>query len=136
MISATYIDRATIEACVDQGVSIRPPQACVKYVGFIDASSGRSDSYTAAVASRDGDIGILQCVVEVPAPCDPVNATAQIASVLRSYGIKEVWGDRYAVGFVTAELARHGLTLQHSGKSRSDFIASCSPRCDRVAFVF
>ena len=62
-----------------------------------------------------------------PAPCDPVNATAQIASVLRSYGIKEVWGDRYAVGFVSSELNRHGLTLQHSGKSRSDLYRELLP---------
>ena len=79
------------------------------------------------MASRDGDILILHCVIEIPAPCDPVQATAQIASVLKSYGIKEVFGDRYAVGFVSSELARYGLTLQHTGKSRSDLYRELLP---------
>ena len=62
---ASYITLAEVQACVDSGITVRPPQAGVKYVAFIDASSGRSDSYTAAVTSRDGDIGILHCVVEI-----------------------------------------------------------------------
>ena len=135
---SSYIDRATIEACVDIGVTVRPPAPGIKYVGFIDASSGRSDSYTAAVASRDGDIGILHCVVEVPAPADPVQATAQVASVLKSYGITgDVFGDRYAVGFVSSELARYGLTLQHTGKSRSDLYRELLPalRSKRVRLL-
>jgi hypothetical protein len=84
---SSYIDRPTIEACVDKGISVRPPQPGVSYVGFIDASSGRSDSYCAAVASRDGDIGVLHCVIEIPAPADPVQATATVSAVLRSFGI-------------------------------------------------
>jgi hypothetical protein len=47
--------------------------------------------------------------------------------MLKSYGISEVQGDRYAVGFVSSELARHGLTLQHSGKSRSDIYRELLP---------
>jgi hypothetical protein len=124
---ASYIALAEVKACVDVDIDVRPPQQGVQYVAFIDASSGRSDSYTAAVASRDGDIGIVHCIVEIPAPADPVNSTAQVASVLKSYGVKEVWGDRYAVGFVSSELARHGLTLQHSGKSRSDLYRELLP---------
>jgi hypothetical protein len=123
---ASYITLAEVQACVDS-VTVRPPQLGIKYVGFIDASSGRSDSYCCAVASRDGDIGILHCIIEIPAPADPVQATATVSAVLRSYGIKEVWGDRYAVGFVSSELARHGLTLQHSGKSRSDLYRELLP---------
>lgn len=124
---SSYIDRGTIEACVDAGISVRPPAAGVQYVGFIDASSGRSDSYCCAIASRDCDLGILHSIVEIPAPADPVQATATAASVLKSYGIKEVFGDRYAVGFVSSELARHGLTLQHTGKSRSDLYRELLP---------
>lgn len=124
---SSYITRVEIEACVDTGISVRPPQPGIKYTGFIDASSGRSDSYTAAVASRDREIGILHCIVEIPAPCDPVNATAQIAAVLRSYGVTDVWGDKYAVGFVSSELGRHGLTLQHTTKSRSDLYRELLP---------
>jgi hypothetical protein len=124
---ASYITLAEVMACVDSNVTVRPPAPGVKYVGFIDASSGRSDSYTAAVASRDGDIGILHCVVEIPAPADPVQATATVAAMLKSYGISEVFGDRYSVGFVASELARYGLTLQHTGKSRSDLYRELLP---------
>jgi hypothetical protein len=135
---SSYISLADVQACVDRGKTVRPPQPGIKYVAFIDASSGRSDSYTAAISSREGDIGILHCVVEIPAPCDPAKATASICAVLKSYGMSgDVWGDRYAVGFVSAELARHGFTLQHSNKSRSDLYRELLPslRSQRVRLL-
>jgi hypothetical protein len=109
----------------------------IRYVGFIDASSGRSDSYTAAIASRDGDLGILHSVIEIPAPADPVKATATVAAAMRNYSINQVWGDRYAVGFVAAELGRHGLTLQHTTKSRSDLYRELLPalRSQRIRLL-
>jgi hypothetical protein len=125
---SSYVTLDDVRACVDIGVTVRPPVPGVKYTAFIDASSGRSDSYTAAIASRDGDVGILHNVIEIPAPADPVTATAQVAAVIKSYGISgEVWGDRYAVGFVASELGRYGLTLQHSNKSRSDLYRELLP---------
>jgi len=124
---SSYCTLAEVLACVDTGITVRPPVPGLKYVGFIDASSGRSDSYTCAVASRDGDIGVLHAVVEIPAPADPVTATSTVAAVLKSYGLTEVFGDRYAVGFVAAELSRHGLTLQHTNKSRSDLYRELLP---------
>jgi len=124
---SSYITRAEVAACVDVGITVRPPIAGVRYTGFIDASSGRADSYTAAVASRDADISVLHCAVEIPAPCDPVKATALIAATMKSYGISEVFGDRYAVGFVASEFGRHGLTLQHTTKSRSDLYRELLP---------
>jgi hypothetical protein len=132
-----YISLTEVQACVDNRISERPPVPGIRYVGFIDASSGRSDSYTAAVASRDGDVGILHAVIEIPAPADPVKATATVAAVMRDYGINQVWGDRYAVGFVASELGRHGLTLQHTTKSRSDLYRELLPalRSQRVRLV-
>lgn len=132
-----YISLTEVQACVDAGITKRPPVPGIRYVGFLDASSGRSDSYTAAVASRDGDLGILHAVIEIPAPADPVKATAAVATVMKSYGINQVWADRYAVGFVASELSRHGLTLQHSGKSRSDLYRELLPalRSQRVRLV-
>lgn len=132
-----YISLTEVQACVDTGITERKPVPGIRYVGFIDASSGRSDSYTAAVASRDGDLGILHAVIEIPAPADPVKATATVAAVMTSYGINQVWGDRYAVGFVASELSKHGLTLQHTTKSRSDLYRELLPalRSQRVRLV-
>lgn len=132
-----YISLTEVQACVDAGITERPPVPGIRYVGFIDASSGRSDSYTAAIASRDGDLGILHAAIEIPAPADPVKATATVAKVMAAYGINQVWGDRYAVGFVASELSKHGLTLQHTTKSRSDLYRELLPalRSRRVRLV-
>jgi hypothetical protein len=75
--------------------------------------------------------------VEVPAPANPVTATATVAALMKSYDITEVFGDRYAVGFVAAELAKHGLTLQHTTKSRSDLYRELLPalRSQRVRLL-
>jgi hypothetical protein len=132
-----YISLTDVQACIDRGITVRPAVPGLRYFGFIDASSGRSDSYCGAVASRDGDLGILHAVVEVPAPANPVTATATVAALMKSYGITEVFGDRYAVGFVAAELAKHGLTLQHTTKSRSDLYRELLPalRSQRVRLL-
>ncbi|WP_298373812.1 hypothetical protein [uncultured Bradyrhizobium sp.] len=124
---AGFCSRDDVLACVDQGVTVRPPQASVRYVGFLDASSGKADSTTLGVASRDGESGILHCALEIPSPHDPIVALSTIAATLKSYGCSDVWGDKYAIGFTEAELRRHGINLRHSPKTRSDLYRELLP---------
>jgi hypothetical protein len=104
---AAYIPRDLIESAVDVGVTVRPPNPQRRYTSFIDASSGQQDSFTAAVAHMEGDVAILDCLVEVRAPFNTADATAQIVAVLKSYGLSSTMGDDHAKGWVVAELARH-----------------------------
>jgi hypothetical protein len=64
-------------------VTVRPPSAGVRYCSFCDPSRGVGDAFTAAVAHREGESAILDCLVEVAAPFNPSGATEHIASVLK-----------------------------------------------------
>lgn len=65
---ASYIDRTLIEAAVDAGIVARPRIPNTTYHAFCDPSGGSSDSMALAVAHREGDTVILDCLVEKPAP--------------------------------------------------------------------
>lgn len=108
---SSYVTRELIESAVDQGVTVRPYNPRHQYVGFIDASSGTFDAFACAIAHKEGDVAILDCLVEILAPFNTAVATAQIAEVLKSYGCRSVMGDDHAKGWVRAELARHGVAL-------------------------
>jgi hypothetical protein len=96
------LNRETIEAAVDTGVVVRPPNTMLyNYVAFADSSGGVRDSYTLGIAHvegkiAEGNVAVLDCLVEVRAPFDPSVATAQIAAVIKSYGCTSVSGDKYA----------------------------------------
>ncbi len=109
---ASYVDRDQIERVIDIGVTVRPPDPRHRYVSFIDASSGQADSFAAAVAHMEGDVAILDCLVEVRAPFNTADATAQIAAVLKSYGLRSTMGDDHAKGWVIAELRRHNFGFE------------------------
>src|SRR5262249_57134979 len=57
-----FITREAVEACISLNVRERPPIEGVKYFGFIDPSGGSGDSFTMAIAHRDGEVAILDLV--------------------------------------------------------------------------
>jgi hypothetical protein len=50
---SSWLDRPLLEAAVDIGVVVRLPQAGIIYTAGCDASGGKNDSFTAAIAHRD-----------------------------------------------------------------------------------
>ena len=104
---SNLMQRELIMNAVDDGVTVRPHDPRHRYFSFIDASSGQQDSFTCAVTHREGDIAILDCLVEVRAPFSTASAVAQIVAVLKSYKLTATMGDDHAKGWVVAELGRH-----------------------------
>jgi hypothetical protein len=109
---ANYVPRELIEAAIDRHVVVRPPDPRHRYTSFVDVSSGLGDSFAAAIVHREGDLVVLDCLVEVPAPFDTAMATCQVAMTLRSYGLHDVMGDDYAKGWVIREFQRHGIQFK------------------------
>jgi hypothetical protein len=127
---SSYVPRELIEGAVDHGVRVRPPVPGVKYSAFADPSGGVSDSFCASVSHRegfDGETVIVDCVIEIPAPCNPVEAARQIAMTLKQYGITSVTGDRYSAGFAVDAFARFGCTYLHSDRDRSQIYIDALP---------
>jgi hypothetical protein len=116
---STFITRNLLEAAVDVGVTVRPPQDDVKYFAFADPSGGEHDSFTLGIAHRDGNIVVLDLLAEYQAPFNPHAVTEQIAALLKQYRCTAVVGDRYAARWVTDAFAKVGITYRKSEAERS-----------------
>ncbi len=124
---ATFIDRELIESLVDRGVVVRPPAPGVRYFGFADPSGGRGDSFTLAVAHAEGDVVVLDCLVEIAPPFKASVATRTIVETLKSYRLSSVVGDNYAAEWVRDAFERCGVDYKKSERDRSSIYADALP---------
>jgi hypothetical protein len=124
---ATFIDRALIEAAVDTGVTVQSPIPNTRYFCFIDPSGGVGDSMTLAIAHREDDRVILDCMVEKAAPFVPQVVVADFAKIMREYGLTTCTSDRYAASWVTQAFAAVGVTVMHSARDRSAIYTDALP---------
>jgi hypothetical protein len=114
-----FLDRELVDSAIDPGVVVRPPVPSTGYVAFADPSGGRGDSFTMALAHGEGNVAVLDLTYEKRAPFDPSVVVGEIADLLRSYGVGEVTGDRYAAGWVTEGFAKAGIHYRQSERDRS-----------------
>jgi hypothetical protein len=70
---------------------------------------------------------VLDCLIEVRAPCNPVAAIEQIAPVLKSYGLHSTVGDRFGSGFSVATFAKSQIKLDPSEHDRSSLYLEAMP---------
>jgi hypothetical protein len=124
---AALLSRELIESAVDVDVTVRPPIPGGAYRAFADPSGGVGDAFTCAVSHIEGDIVIIDCLIEIGAPFNPTSATSDIAKTLASYGLSEVLGDRYAASWVVDAFARQGITYRHSDRDRSAIYSDALP---------
>ena len=117
---AQFVTREVVDQCTPPGRYELPPMASVTYYAFTDPSGGAADSMTLAIAHREGERGILDCVREVKAPfCfSPEAVVKEFAAVLSLYNLTKVVGDRYSGLWCTRALfsARHHLRTERAAK--------------------
>ncbi len=123
-----FISAELIESAIDEGVIVRPPVPDVAYVAFGDAASGTGgDSFTAAIAHKEGETLILDLLHEVRPPFNAQSAITEICKVLAEYRISTIEGDRYSPGFVAEAFSRHGVIYRYSGRDRSQLYLEALP---------
>jgi len=123
----SFVNREIVEACVAHGVYERPPRNGVRYVAFTDPSGGSKDSFTLAIAHRDGDHQVLDLLREVRPPFSPEGVCDEFATVLMTYGIKSVTGDRYAGEWPREQFAKRNITYEVSERPKSDIYLNTLP---------
>jgi hypothetical protein len=124
---AGWAPRELIEGAIDPHVAARPPVKDVRYFGGCDPSGGVGDAFACGIAHAEGNTILLDALVEIAAPFTPTAAVQQIASVLKTYGIREVTGDKYSANWVVEAFARHGITYKHSERDRSAIYLDALP---------
>src|SRR5439155_26091529 len=109
---AALFDAESVDACIVQGRHELPPRDGVTYAAASDPSSGKADDMTLCIGHQE-DTRIVVDLVRVvsPAPTfDPVEVLRQFADEVKRYRIGTLQTDKYAAGFVEAEVRRLGLT--------------------------
>ena len=122
-----FIARDVLEACVARGVTVRPPIENVNYFAFADPSGGSSDSMTLAIAHREGERTVLDCVVERKAPFSPDSVVSEFAATLKAYRIAMVMGDRYAGEWPRERFSANEIRYEPAEKNKSEIYLAFLP---------
>lgn len=122
-----FVSREVVEACVVSGVTVRKFDSRNKYFAFVDPSGGSNDSFTMAIAHRENGNVILDRVDEKKPPFSPEATIDEFSSIARSYGIREVMGDRYGGEFPRERFRKCGLSYRVCEKPRSDLYRDLLP---------
>jgi hypothetical protein len=115
-----FLDPEAVRAVVVEGRRELAPEPGHRYVAFVDPSGGSQDSFTLAIAHKEADLGVLDCVREVRPPFSPDSVVQDFAALLRSYGISKVTGDRYAGEWPRERFRRHGIQYEPSNRTKSE----------------
>ncbi len=117
---STVFEPEALDACVIEGRRELLPVEGVEYAAFGDIASGSGKDATAvAIAHRDGDRIIVDCVRAWQPPFNPSGVIAEAADLAKRYGCNVVCGDRYAPGFVLETFAANGIRYEFSDLDRS-----------------
>lgn len=125
---SAFVDRAVVESCVDPNEIERPFVAGTRYVAFVDPSGGSSDSMTLSIGHREKEMMFLDIVREMAAPFDPETAVEQFATVLKSYGLSRVTGDRYAGEWPRQAFRKRGIEYTPSELNKSALYVDMLPK--------
>ena len=123
----SYVSREAIAGATVPGRRELLPAPNLYYTAFADPSGGSADSMTLAIAHREGEVAVLDCVREVKPPFSPEVVTRDFAAVLKSYRIRKVVGDRYAGEWVREPFKAQGITYSPSEQAKSDLYRNVLP---------
>lgn len=124
---ADFVRREVVEACVVPGRYELGRISGNRYSAFVDLSGGGSDSMTLAIAHRENDRPILDAVREITPPCSPESVVAEFVTLLKSYGLTSVTGDRYAGEWPREQFRKLGISYELSEKPKSDIYRDFLP---------
>jgi hypothetical protein len=117
----SFITRAALDAVTVFDRRELPPESKRSYKAFADAAGGAGgDSFTLAIAYRDGEVGVLACVREWTPPFSPTGVVQEAAELLTKYGVMSLQCDRWGAEFVVEAFAKHGVRAEQSAKPKSD----------------
>lgn len=119
---AALFDADSVDACIMADRRELPPREGVKYFAAADPSSGKVDDMTLCIGHREDKRIVIDLIRAVsPAPkFDPVDVLRQFAEDLKRYGVRTLTADKYAAGYVEAEVRRLGLVYRPADVTTSE----------------
>jgi len=123
----SFITSESVEACIDPGIRERPDDRRNIYSAFIDPSGGASDSFTLAIAHKEGMSSVLDAVREIRPPFSPEQAVEEFCALLRQYQVYGIRSDRYGGEWVNESFRRRGVMVEPSEHSKSQLYQDALP---------
>jgi hypothetical protein len=121
------LTRENVEACISFDVRERPPMSNVSYFGFTDPSGGSADSMTLAIGHRDKDLIVVDAIRERKPPFSPEDVVSEFSTLLKSYSVSSISGDRYAGEWPRERFREHGISYEPAEQSKSVLYQSLLP---------
>jgi hypothetical protein len=124
-----FVLREAVERCVSLGVRERLPLRNINYIGFVDPSGGSADSMTLAIAHKEygSQTVVLDAVREVKPPFSPEITVREFCSLLKSYRIASICGDRYAGEWPVEQFRKFSIRYEPAPKPKSDLYIDLLP---------
>lgn len=123
---SNFISSDILDAAIVKGRAVIAPSKDTLCCGFLDVSGGVHDSHTCAVAFSDRDVAVLAAVRELKT-ADTDAVVAEFATLLKAYGVRQAFADRYGAEWVRTAFDRHGIQLLKSPHDRSAIYANFAP---------
>jgi hypothetical protein len=115
-----FLSREVLDAVVVPGRADLPPVEGTRYQAFCDPSGGSADSMTLAIAHKEDDRAVIDCVRERRPPFSPDDVVQEFAGVLERYHVREIRGDRDGAEWVREAFAKAGVQYRPAEKPKSD----------------
>jgi hypothetical protein len=114
-LRAELIDELTVEGRYELA-----PVPGQHYLGFADTSAGGKDAYSMAIAHREGDALVLDCVRYYDPPFDPYHVTAEYCGLFKDFWIDTVHGDRFTGTWIETAFRQNNVRYIPSKLTKSD----------------
>jgi hypothetical protein len=99
-----------------------PQQNSTKYRGFVDPSGGGPDEFSLCIGHEEREKIVVDLVRGRKG--NPAATTAHYCDLLRDYGVRRVFGDRYSGEWSRTEFRRHGMGYHDAPGTRSELYLS------------
>jgi hypothetical protein len=130
----TFVSYEIVQACVGDHVEMAPLSA-QHYTAFCDPSGGSADSFTLAISHKDGERIVIDATREARPPFSPEAVIDELASLLKTYRVSKVTGDRYAGEFPRELFRKNGISYECSEKPKSDLFRDLLPMLNSARIV-
>ncbi len=117
---SSLFDPAIVRELVMRGRYELAPIPHVHYSAFTDPSGGSADSFTLCISHREKDIAVVDCIRERRPPFSPEQVVEEYSTLLKSYRIATVSGDKYAGLWPAEQFAKRQIKYEASERTASE----------------
>lgn len=127
-----FLPSAWVDDAVVAGRHELPPRQDVTYIAAVDPSGGGADAFTLSIVHAEGtgsEARVVQDVMKgwTRAGSNLAAVVADIARIVKAYGLIEVVGDRYAAGWVRGAFQEQGITYCDAPKTKAEAYLEVEP---------